>query len=324
MKTLAKQISNLLFDHDCVIVPGLGGFITNYKPATIHPHHHIFSPPSKQISFNSALILNDGVLINSYVVRLGLTYAEAGKIIDSTVQSIRISLLKGENITLDDVGILKSNNENNIEFKPFTNINYLGDSFGLPRFDYYPVNREKYDSVAGLSRPAIRKTMRWAAILVPLAAIALWSSYNPDTFNKIQNNYAGLVTAPEKTLSIPAPAPEKVVNYENHNMLAAGVITTAAVSETEIRDKEITAEVTENTTIFHIIAGAFSVPENAERLVNDLKKQGFEDAAIVGRNGRSLHIVSIASFNNKGAADSKLTEIKQSNFPEAWLLEKTH
>ncbi len=324
MKTLAKQISNLLFDHDCVIVPGLGGFITNYKPATIHPHHHIFNPPSKQISFNAALTHNDGVLINSYVVHYGISYGQAGKAIDSAVRSIRISLLKGESITLENVGILKSNTENNIEFKSFTNINYLGDAFGLPRFDFYPVNREQYNSVAGLSRPAVRKTMRWAAILVPLVAIALWTTNNPNTFSKIQNNYAGLVTTPEKTISIPARSSEKTVNYDDHQKQELNGTITNSVSETQLPEKPIAAEVIENKTIFHIVAGAFSIPENAERLVNDLKKQGFESATIVGKNGKDLLIVSIANYTDKVSADSKLIEIKQNDFPEAWLLEKTN
>jgi hypothetical protein len=34
---LDHYISQLLFRYDCVIVPNLGGFVTNYKPATINP-----------------------------------------------------------------------------------------------------------------------------------------------------------------------------------------------------------------------------------------------------------------------------------------------
>ena len=93
MKTLAAQISKLLFEHDCVIVPGLGGFITNYKPAIIHPQHHTFHPPSKQIIFNAALNSNDGILINAYCGIFETDFTTAAKIIDQKVHAIRISLL---------------------------------------------------------------------------------------------------------------------------------------------------------------------------------------------------------------------------------------
>jgi len=32
---IPKQISELLYQHDSVIVPGLGGFVTEYKPVVI-------------------------------------------------------------------------------------------------------------------------------------------------------------------------------------------------------------------------------------------------------------------------------------------------
>ena len=61
---LEQYISKLLYQYDCVIVPGLGGFVANYKSATIQPVQNTFSPPSKGISFNKNLNNNDGLLAN--------------------------------------------------------------------------------------------------------------------------------------------------------------------------------------------------------------------------------------------------------------------
>ncbi|MFN2430356.1 MAG: hypothetical protein ABR574_10085, partial [Cryomorphaceae bacterium] len=35
MAALDQYINELLYDYDCVILPQLGGFVTNYKPAQI-------------------------------------------------------------------------------------------------------------------------------------------------------------------------------------------------------------------------------------------------------------------------------------------------
>ncbi|NLA48282.1 MAG: hypothetical protein GX876_02335, partial [Bacteroidales bacterium] len=59
---ITSFIRELLFSHDCVIVPGFGGFVGNYAPARIDRATSTFYPPSKQISFNRNLRNNDGLL----------------------------------------------------------------------------------------------------------------------------------------------------------------------------------------------------------------------------------------------------------------------
>ena len=53
---IETYISDLLYRHDCVIIPGLGGIITNYRSAQIHPVSHKLQPPSKSIRFNLPLL----------------------------------------------------------------------------------------------------------------------------------------------------------------------------------------------------------------------------------------------------------------------------
>ena len=52
---IEEYISDLLFEHDCVIVPDFGGFVCNYGPAAIDPAKHLFEPPAKRILFNKGL-----------------------------------------------------------------------------------------------------------------------------------------------------------------------------------------------------------------------------------------------------------------------------
>jgi hypothetical protein len=66
---LNKQIIDLLFEHDCVIIPGFGGFVAQYSSASFEEISQSFVPPSKSILFNKNLINNDGLLlINMYLV----------------------------------------------------------------------------------------------------------------------------------------------------------------------------------------------------------------------------------------------------------------
>ena len=100
---LDHYISKLLFRYDCVIVPNLGGFVTNYKPANIHPIKNTFYPPSKGISFNKNLIHNDGLLANAISQENGISYEKALSIIEQGVAKIQQDL-KHQNylVTLDE------------------------------------------------------------------------------------------------------------------------------------------------------------------------------------------------------------------------------
>ena len=67
MIELAQHIEVLLLENDCVIVPGFGGFVAHYAPATHVKEENLFLPPTRTIGFNPQLKLNDGVLVQSYM-----------------------------------------------------------------------------------------------------------------------------------------------------------------------------------------------------------------------------------------------------------------
>ena len=74
---METYISDLLYRHDCVIIPGLGGIITNYRSAQIHPVSHTLRPPSKSIRFNVNLQEDDGLLANYVSSCESISFASA-------------------------------------------------------------------------------------------------------------------------------------------------------------------------------------------------------------------------------------------------------
>lgn len=79
MIELAKHIEVLLLDNDCVIVPGFGGFVTHYIPATRIAEENLFLPPTRIIGFNPSLTMNDGLLAQSYASVYDTTFPDATK-----------------------------------------------------------------------------------------------------------------------------------------------------------------------------------------------------------------------------------------------------
>lgn len=138
---ISKYIAELLFDFECVVIPGLGGFIVSDKPSSINRINHQFKPPFRNILFNTHLKANDGLLVNQIATSEGLSFKEAKSKVDSVVLSIVEKLKKGESYTFVNIGTIHFDSEKNIVFNQYLKFNYNPDSFGLSGFVSPPVKR---------------------------------------------------------------------------------------------------------------------------------------------------------------------------------------
>ncbi|HHB51547.1 MAG TPA: hypothetical protein ENK75_00660, partial [Saprospiraceae bacterium] len=122
--TVENYISDLLYRYDCVIVPNFGGFITNPIGAKVNNFTHTFYPPTKQLSFNSHLTHNDGLLANYIAASEQISFEEATLKIASVVAKWQATLaINSVNIT--NIGVLSLNEHKQIIFEPLNRVNYL-------------------------------------------------------------------------------------------------------------------------------------------------------------------------------------------------------
>ena len=94
MNSVISHIEYLLTRHDCVVVPGFGGFLLQQQTAKFDKYGNI-TPPSKGISFNAGLNHHDGLLANSIMEDYMISYNEANSVISDFVLSLR------NNITIE-------------------------------------------------------------------------------------------------------------------------------------------------------------------------------------------------------------------------------
>src|SRR5579863_10168641 len=145
---ISSYIGELLYEHDCVIIPGFGGFICSYRPSVIHEDTGIIRPPSKEISFNKNLVSNDGLLINYISTRTNLPFQEAAGMVSTWVSSAD-GLLRGkETLVVNNIGIFFNDKEGNLQFSPSETVNYLKASFGLKNVVAYPVVRDNEKDIS--------------------------------------------------------------------------------------------------------------------------------------------------------------------------------
>ena len=168
---IARYIGDLLYDYECVVIPGLGGFLTSETPATINPVTHHFKPPFKKIFFNTQLRANDGLLINYVAKEMGLSYREAKSQVDKFVLLCHDALKNGKRINFHRIGYIYMNSKEQIVFEQDTTINYDADAYGLTGFVSPAVRRvsheeklkEKVAAKAGATKPERKHTPKPAA-----------------------------------------------------------------------------------------------------------------------------------------------------------------
>ena len=142
MQELITLIVNLLSKHTCVIIPGFGGFVINDKCAVVSMNGDHFSPPCKELIFNTHLSHNDGLLAHALMQEKNISFDEAGDIIAETVQHVRNELSIHKIYDLGDFGFF-SLKKGNIMFYAKNIVIENFDAFGLKEFYFPAIHRRK-------------------------------------------------------------------------------------------------------------------------------------------------------------------------------------
>ncbi len=124
-------ISELLFEHDSVILPGLGEFTTKYVPAKFIPEEKKIEPPSKIVAFNPDKKEGETPLIGLIAAKEKLDEEKVKGFLSKFVEEFYDSLKKGKKVELEKIGLFSQDPDGNIVFEPDTSVNYNQDAAGL-------------------------------------------------------------------------------------------------------------------------------------------------------------------------------------------------
>ena len=324
-KTVEHYISELLFLHDCVILPDFGGFVGNPQSAKLNKTTGVLSPPSKQILFNTNLKTNDGLLITHVSNQENISQDSAKNEVADFATQISEKLHSSKVLRIDKIGLFTLGKEGNVIFLQDSANNYSLDAFGMKATHNKTISRvneveEKVVATIQNIRTQNRNPkvfLRAAAVIIPLIALSYLSISQQ---NIINNVYTQMATFnPFATTEIIEDTSPIIITkpIETAPIKDIGIIESPAIIETPIAEKIAAPIITQQHT-FYIIAGAFAEQKNANKMLAKLNKWDY-NAEIVEAN--NLLRVSYDSFKNRDNAIIALNKIKQEN-PSAWLLTK--
>ena len=349
-----QYISELLYHHDCVIVPGFGGFIANPVSASIHPVTHSFSPPRKEILFNASLTTNDGILANYIAGKENISYEHAIHEIFNFVAEAKATLINDKKIGVAEVGTIYYDDQQRYTFKPNKEINYMLSSFGLTEFISPAIQREGIEKrlekafsenkVFRSERKKQNVFAKVAVISIPAAAVFVWGFLNVNTIRDISVNYSDLISVFTAKAPVKAPETNKESSAIRSNspfvldnpfyisgkynifeertppsIIYPCLVRNAADVSIPAAETS-TSEESVASCKYYIIGSCNKNIEFAENYKNKLLGKGYSNAHIIEPSGGGLYKVCISCFDSEDTARNALVQIHNEENPEAWLL----
>ncbi len=342
---ISLSLVELLRLHDCVIIPDLGGFIANYRPAEMDLASNKFFPPKKEIVFSSKLNKNDGLLVSHICETEGLGYFEARKVVSEYTDEAWSKLENGEILEFPSIGSLRFDKNDKLIFEPAVLENLLLDTFGMEDFHFseltriepLPVKQVFRDKEAVRPVFASRKVKRvllaipvvLALALIPVARMTMndGNLMNPQTSAaaSLPIDESAPVIAP--TLSdLDENTPAEIGNTITHENALTGTAIPATsemaapankTEETPVQSQVVNTAPSKGK--YHLIGGCFKSRENADKLVALMAQKGFQPEIETLKSGAFR--VTIQSYSDRKEAMLALDSLQEAE-PQAgyWMM----
>ena len=348
---IIKAISELLYDHECVIVPEFGAFISKETPAVLDYVNHRLTPPSKEVAFNGQLITDDGLLIGYIAKKQGISMTASAKIVhEFAMQSMAVIEASGV-LRLDGMGVLSRVTSRDYEFRLDENLNLFGGAFCLTPIKAQPIyRRETYKQIAEQiatdqkvknTRMTVhdevkeekphhvnRYNYRWfraAAYSMMVAMVLIILGWGADVSDsKLASWNPFFYSSPNEFIVKHLSGSMEKCEFVKVTTLPALEVK-LPIFEKEIhylepRDFEALKPV--DPTVYYIIGASLRTEADGQRCARDFRKLGFEGAVALPMNDKGNVRVAYETVTGREAALKRLEIIKTEYNEAAWLLRK--
>jgi len=348
---IIRCLTELLYEHECVIVPEFGAFISKERPAMLDYVNHRLTPSSKEVVFNGQLVADDGLFVGYVGNRLNINSEEAAAMVHDFAMQCLAVLDVNATLRLAGLCTLSRLNNNDFVLTLDENLNLLGDAFGLAKFSVQPIYRgETYQEIAErialeqktrntimtmredekVTRPhrVTPHNYRWfraAAYSVLVATVMVLLGWGAD---KNDSNIASwnpfFYFSPNefiaRHINTKTDIPEVITLDAIPALKATEVFSVKEINYIQPIDNEQLKPIDDE--FYYIIGASLKTENEAKRFLHSAKKQGFDDAVVLPVNSKGNVRVAYETVMGKEAALKRLEIIRKGYNEAAWLLRK--
>ncbi|MFW5657910.1 MAG: SPOR domain-containing protein [Bacteroidota bacterium] len=337
---ITKEIKDLLFYNEFVIIPGFGTFITRYESARVDPAAKTLNPPKRNVEFKKNLSHDDDLLRKHIAKTLDISEKSAGEIISEIVSDLRQRLNKGEEIVFEGLGVIIEEPGGEYVFKAEEDINLLADSFGMDSVKLFEIEdkepeQEEEKQEVPEKKPVItyekpqqyytpaeapNKSKNWLIILVTAAVVVLLVALFifTDFYSTVYKTIDDIVTSKSNEEVIDSALQEYLETYGIGAELSGKSKMSEALSPA-VDEKAGPVYQVKDTT-YYLVAGSFRDLINARKHMSNLEKKGYQPEIISSEN---RFRVTLYSFQDREKAFNELERLRnQKDGSNVWILKK--
>lgn len=316
-KAISLHISELLAQHDCVILPNFGAFLANNKQAAVDIRKDYFTPPMREISFNRSLRQHDGLLVHHHATRQGISYQASLEEILKLSAKMDYLLQENKEFTLPGIGTFVMTADQAIHFQSFENDLIHPAAYGLSAFHYRKIQRQQQKTIL---TPAVKKAVRRTLIYAPVGLLLAIVPFQLEKHSgELMSNLglSPLISFGQKYQ--PVNYIEEAYSFEpsmpipEHFFLEDAMLAIKLERERFIEASEMQ---------YFIIAASWPGEKGASAHQQRLLAKGYDSRILKGENGR--YRVSCAGYKSLQEAEKELKKYRKSIHPEAWILHASH
>jgi nucleoid DNA-binding protein len=352
------HISELLFEHDAVILSGFGEFYTRYNPAKFVPEEGRIEAPSKTIAFNPENKQGTTPLVAYLCERQNMKEDQVSKYLSDFVSEISALLEEGKKVELEKIGIFSKNQDGSLNFEPDLSVNYLDETIGLGAVEEPPkksasqllvtdqpgevpisevVSAKESESVEANTdetnhkheeyimeqekRQSLPPALRWIAFtVVPILVVIIILALN--------YNYFFSCSRQQKQTETTVIAPVETPSEDDAMTQPSGAEAPAeearpAPQQQTVTDPGVQPPKPEpGRKVYFIVVGSFPEEATAEQLALNLRKQGASLASVFMKTGFNYHRVCYGYYYDLKEAEAILDAVKENVNPDAYILHR--
>lgn len=335
MNELSVYILNLLGKHGYAIVPGFGGFVSRHVPSKITEGGRVIKSPSSEIGFNENLKANDGLLIQSYMEKSGISYPAAEKKVRSLVVDLNEKLHGEGRVIFDGIGVVSLTIRGSVVFSGKSTASFDTSLYGLEDVHVRLLSELSRPVIATAKERGKTKSvqfgiyMQYVAACVAVIVLYFLSSVSID--NSSLHRYDNMASVlPSMNLFDGKDAETLKVFVEEEPELACESVNkeseSADMAETESKPEVIKQNVKPESSFkavsvkrYHIVVASLALDDDSDYVVESLKKEGYNGANALKGEGRIRIILD--SFENFDDALREAESVRaNTRFKDAWVL----
>jgi len=340
-------IRDLLLKNDQLFLPGLGTFVVRQKPAEINQQS--LTPPRREFRFDVNLQSGSRLLIETAALKLNLADEEAASEISGYVAALASELEESGACLIEGVGMLVKRAGGTVKFKPDESFLKSSGAFALPVFELKSLKQtppvKPLENKPLADRNTIRKTRpprrpryafvaAGAALVIILLLVAGYFTGRiklPVDLGRTFYRNAGTAGSAREIVFGNRPPDQDTLTDTIAKQLDERTDQKTVLMYEEPEPADLQSEVPEPVDPpshsqasfvpgYHIIAGSFLVPNNADRQMEKLRSKGLQPVLLPPKS--NYYMVSLGSYPSAAEAAKAARHLRGELALELWVMKR--